>query len=135
MSHANNKELRQGGETILIVEDEKAVRDIAKATLEKFGYTTLIAENAEEALTVYKNADDKIDVLLTDVVMPKVSGKELADQLAELQSDLVVIFMSGYTNDTIGQQGVLTEDINFIQKPFSPVSLAQSVRYIIDHAE
>ena len=123
----------KGDETILIVEDEQAVRNIAKSSLEKFGYTTFTAGDAEEALAVHASAAQKIDVLLTDIVMPNVSGKELADQLAVKQPDLVIIFMSGYTDDTIGKKGVLTENINFIQKPFSPVSLAEKVRDILDH--
>ncbi|MDZ7724456.1 MAG: response regulator [candidate division KSB1 bacterium] len=131
MSHEEH--CLKGDETILIVEDEQAIRNIAKSSLQKFGYTTLTAADAEEALSVYANAAQKIDVLLTDVVMPNVSGKELADQLAVKQPDLVIIFMSGYTDDTIGKEGVLTENINFIQKPFSPASLAEKLRDILDH--
>lgn len=134
MSHENEESTRlRGGETVLIVEDERAVRNIAKSTLEKFGYTVLTAADGEEALKVYADFTRKIDVLLTDIMMPNLSGTELADLLLAQQSDLIVIFMSGYTNDTIGRKGVLTENINFIQKPFSPVSLAKSVRNILDH--
>ena len=120
----------QGGkETVLVVEDQEEVRKYATAVLKTYGYRVLGAAHAEEAWLHCKR--EQIDLLLTDVVMPKVSGRELADRLAKLQPDIKVLFMSGYTDKVIVNHGGLEAGVKFIQKPFSPEELAGKVRTVL----
>jgi two-component system cell cycle sensor histidine kinase/response regulator CckA len=121
-----------GTETILVVEDEDAVRAVACASLRRQGYTVLEAPNARAALEVLAEFSDRIELLLTDVVMPGLSGPALADRLATLRPDTRVLFMSGYTDDAIVRHGILEPGLNFLQKPFTPDILAQKVRQVLD---
>ena len=122
-----------GSETVLIVEDEPSVRGLVVRVLRELGYTLLEAANGEEALYMAREQDDKkINLLLTDVVMPQMSGKELADQLKILQPDIEVLYISGYTDDAIVHHGVLEPGTNFLQKPFSPSALTHKVREVLD---
>jgi two-component system cell cycle sensor histidine kinase/response regulator CckA len=122
-----------GNETILIVEDEPSVLRLAVQVLLKQGYTLLEAVNGEEALHIVQEQDDKkINLLLTDVVMPQMGGKELADQLKTLHPDIKVLYISGYTDDAIVHHGVLEPGTNFLQKPFSPAALTHKVREALD---
>ncbi len=122
---------RGGHETILLVEDEEAVRYVLRRTLQHEGYTILEACSGVEALSVAGQHRGQIDLLLTDVIMPQMSGRELAEQLKILQPQLKVLFMSGYTNDAILRHGVLTAEIEFLTKPFSPNLLALKVREVL----
>lgn len=121
-----------GSETVLIVEDDESVRKLARISLKKNGYRILEAENGEDALRVSKAYDGSIDLILTDVVMPKMSGKELAELIKEVYPHVKVIFMSGYTNDAIVNHGILTRGVEFIEKPFTPKNLARKVRAVLD---
>lgn len=122
----------QATETILLVEDAEMVRDLAREVLESCGYRVLVAENGREALRICEQSKRLIHLLLTDVVMPEMSGSELVKRLASLYPQLRVLYMSGYTEDAIVHHGVLNEGINFIEKPFSPDSLALRVREVLE---
>jgi PAS domain S-box-containing protein len=123
-----------GSETILLVEDEPAVRGLAREVLEGRGYTVLEAHDPVDARRICQRHGGAIDLLLTDVVMPQMSGRLLAEALAALRPAMRVLFMSGYTDDTLGTHGVLDADVAFLQKPFTPEILAQRVRGILDTA-
>ena len=123
------------GETILVVEDEKVLLKMTRRMLEPFGYQVLTAESPTEAINVMESHSGKIDLLMTDVVMPEMHGRELAEKLQAQHPDLQCLFMSGYTADVIGHHGVLEEGVHFIQKPFSRNELGRIVRKILmeDH--
>jgi PAS domain S-box-containing protein len=123
--------LQGGEETVLLVEDEGAVRQFAGRMLRKLGYTVLEAANGEEALHTAAEYEGKIDLLLTDMVMPQLGGKVLADQLQSQRPGLKVLFMSGYTDSGIARQGQLEAGIGFLQKPFSSEQLARQVREVL----
>jgi two-component system, cell cycle sensor histidine kinase and response regulator CckA len=121
-----------GTETILVVEDERALGKVARRTLEAAGYTVLAAVDGEEALGVSaRNAGD-IHLLLTDVVMPRMSGRALAEELAKARPTMRVLYMSGYTDNAIVHHGVLDEGTHFLAKPFSATVLARKVREALD---
>jgi CheY-like chemotaxis protein len=119
-----------GKETVLVVEDQAEVRNYVIAVLKKYGYRLIPAENAGEALRLCE-LEEGIDLLLTDVVMPNLSGRELADRPAKLRPGIKVLFMSGYTDDIGVHHGVLEKGMELIQKPFSPVELARRVRAVL----
>ena len=121
-----------GSETVLIVEDDDSVRKLARTSLKRNGYRILEAENGENALRVSEAHDGSIDLILTDVVMPKMSGKDLAELVEKIHPRVKVIFMSGYTNDAIVNHGILTRGVEFIEKPFTPKNLASKVRAVLD---
>jgi len=121
-----------GSETILLVEDEDVVRGLAVKILEQSGYRVLSASRGEDAIHLALKQADEIDLLLTDVVMPETSGKEVADRLRELRPGLRVVFMSGYTDEAIVHHGVLDSNVEFIQKPFTPNALVRKVREVLD---
>ena len=122
----------RGSETILLVEDEDVVRGLARQILEQAGYNVLDTGSGQEALRLCREHNEPIHLLLTDVVMPETSGKEIAQHLTSLRPATCVLFMSGYTDDAIVHHGVLDSDVEFIQKPFSPVALARKVREVLD---
>jgi len=126
-------EVFQGKETILLIEDEETLRKLARQTLTLYGYKVLEASNGEAAVSLCEEHPEPIDLVLTDVIMPGLSGREVAHQLLELRPEVRVLFMSGYTDDAIVHQGVLDEAANFIQKPFAPDALARKVREVLDH--
>ena len=124
---------RPGGrETILLVEDEPSIRVTARAILAAMGYTVLAAESPDAALKLVDGHAGGIDLMITDVVMPGMSGRELADRLLQSRPGMRCIFMSGYTADIIAQRGVLDAGVEFLQKPFSRDDLAQKVRAVLD---
>ena len=122
----------RGTETILLVEDEDVVRGLARQILEQAGYNVLDAPSGAEALRLSHEHNNPIHLLLTDVVMPETSGKEIAQRLTSTRPATCVLFMSGYTDDAIVHHGVLDSDVEFIQKPFTPVALARKVREVLD---
>jgi signal transduction histidine kinase len=121
-----------GRETILVVEDEEALCALARTGLEAYGYTVLTAFRGQLARDICDDYDGPIDLLLTDVVMPDVGGRELAADLCGRRPDLRVLYMSGYTDDTVVRHGILEQRTPFIQKPFSLTSLARRVRQVLD---
>jgi CheY-like chemotaxis protein len=125
----------RGVETILLVEDEEKLRLLAATSLRKFGYTVLEAQNAGEALLVCEQHTATIHLLLTDVVMPRMSGRQLAERLQPLRPDMKVIYMSGYTDDEVLRHGVLSATFSFFQKPITPEPLARKVREVLDAPE
>jgi two-component system cell cycle sensor histidine kinase/response regulator CckA len=121
-----------GTETILLVEDEDGVRNVAKRVLKSAGYTVLTAANGAEALTVLKHHQGPLQLLLTDVIMPGIGGRELATRTLEMRPDIRVLFMSGYAADALGRRGVLEDGTNFIGKPCSVADLTRKVREVLD---
>ena len=121
-----------GTETILLVEDEELLRVIMRETLEGSGYRVLAAASPEHALALSREHAGGIDLLLTDVVMPGMNGKQLAEQLLNERPDLNVIYMSGYTDDIIAHRGVLEARERFIEKPAPAEALLQTVREVLD---
>jgi nitrogen-specific signal transduction histidine kinase len=121
-----------GTETILLVEDELLVRDIAAKTLRGQGYTVLEAANGKEALAVAEGYPGILHLLVTDVVMPQMGGRELAENLHARRPDLRILYTSGYTDDIIVHHAVLEEGQPFLQKPFTPVALARKVREALE---
>lgn len=119
-------------ETILLVEDEKGVRELSGEILQSKGYTVLEAADPQESLKLLKKHNGSIDLLLTDVVMPGMSGRSLALNLSALSPKTKVLYMSGYTDDAIIHHGVLEKGTHFLQKPFTPEALANKVREVLD---
>jgi CheY-like chemotaxis protein len=126
-------EIACGTETILLVEDEEMVRNLSKMILTESGYTVIAAASGQQALSMYESGDHQIDMLVTDVVMPGMGGRELAEALLAHMPELRILFTSGYTDDTIIRRGVIKVDTNFIQKPFTPETLTNKVREILDN--
>ncbi len=122
---------RGGYETILLVEDDELVRSLIQRALQDEGYTILEACSGDEALSLAGQHPGGIELLMTDVVMPQMSGRELAEQLKALRPQLKVLFMSGYTDDTVVRHGVLTAEIEFLPKPFSSSKLVSKVREVL----
>jgi two-component system cell cycle sensor histidine kinase/response regulator CckA len=122
----------KGSETVLVVEDEVAVRNVIRRVLETNGYVVLVASDGQEALRLANEHRGPIRLLLTDVVMPGMSGRELADRLALVRQEAKVLYLSGYTDDAIVQHGVLESGIAFLQKPFTPQGLARRLREVLD---
>ncbi len=121
-----------GSETVLLAEDEDAVRTLTRLALQREGYTVLEARNGEEALMIGHQYQGAIHLLLTDLVMPKLSGRQLAEQLLKARPAVKVLYVSGYMDDAIIRHGLLMASTAFLQKPFSPDLLAQKVREVLD---
>ena len=132
--HPAETSMLYGTETILFVEDETEVRTLVSGFLKQAGYTVLQAENGDKALDLVKNQKIKFDLLLSDVIMPKMGGKKLADKLKQQRPDLKVIYISGYTDETISRSGILDKEILFLQKPFEPKALLELIRKTLDAA-
>jgi CheY-like chemotaxis protein len=124
-------EQTRGTETVLLVEDDAGVRDVAQALLRGLGYTVLEASNGAEALLLAEKHAAAIDLLMTDVVMPGISGRELAERLRAIHPELKVLFTSGYTDDIVVYHGVADQSLNFIGKPYSFQDLARKIRDIL----
>jgi two-component system cell cycle sensor histidine kinase/response regulator CckA len=120
-----------GHETVLLVEDEEQVRTLASHLLRRLGYHVLEASRAAQALALAADHDGEIDLLLTDVIMPEMGGRELAEKLLVERPETRVLFMSGYTDDAIVHHGVLDEGMEFLQKPLTPDTLARRVREVL----
>ena len=122
----------RGSETVLLVEDEEGVRRLLTHVLHKRGYTVLPAADAEEALRIYSERGADIHLVLTDMVMPKMSGRELAERLRRIRPEMKVVFMSGYTDDVLVRTGALGPGMSFLQKPLRPDVLAAKIREALD---
>ncbi len=121
-----------GQEIILLVEDEPTILHMTAAMLQMLGYTALVAARPQEALNIAKARQGEIHLLLTDIVMPEMNGRELAQKLLPIYPQLKCLFMSGYTSDIIAQQGILDEGVHFIQKPFAKNDLAAKIRILLE---
>jgi PAS domain S-box-containing protein len=127
-----NHELLKGAETVLLVEDEEVVREMAAEILRENGYEVMVAKDPEAALILAAQYNGVIHLMLTDVVMPRMSGRDLAEQITPLRPEMKVLYMSGYTDDAIVHHGVLEEGTAFIAKPFSIDALARKLREVLD---
>jgi CheY-like chemotaxis protein len=121
-----------GSETVLLVEDEETILRVAREALMALGYRVITASDGLHALELVAREPERIDLVITDVVMPKMGGRELATRLAEIQPDVRILFSSGYSENAISAEGVLEEGINFLQKPYTPTLLARRVREALD---
>ena len=120
------------GETVLVVEDEAAILKLIETMLEKLGYTVLAAARPGEALQLAEAQSRSIDLLITDVIMPEMNGRDLAQRMVALYPDIKLLFMSGYTANVIAHHGVLDQGVQFVQKPVSRKDLAQKIRRILE---
>lgn len=127
MAKAATRDTPPGSETILVVDDEPATLKVTRILLESFGYAVLAAGNGQEALILFRRHQHEIRLLLTDVVMPDITGPQLADRLRSIDPGLRVMYISGYQNEDLGRQGVA-----FLSKPFNPAGLAKAVREALD---
>jgi CheY-like chemotaxis protein len=118
-------------ETVLVVEDEEIVRELVCEVLQEQGYNILCARDGVDALKLAENFDGKIHLLVTDVIMPNMNGQELAAQLSTLRPDMKVLYVSGYSDNDIGDHGVLDPRFELLQKPFTPQTLARKIRDVI----
>jgi CheY-like chemotaxis protein len=125
-------ELPRGTEAVLLVEDEDEVRALTRLVLEGCGYRVLEARHGAEALQISERHPERIDLLLTDVVMPGLGGREVADRLTAQRPGLKVLFLSGYTDDSVVRHGVREDTVHFLQKPFTAVSLTRKMREVLD---
>jgi two-component system cell cycle sensor histidine kinase/response regulator CckA len=126
------RKIARGTETILLAEDDEMVRSLVRETLEREGYKVLESADPVEARRIADHHKGKIQLLITDVVMPKLSGRELADQLIRRRPELKVLYMSGYTDNAVLNSGILHQDVAFLQKPFTPSALAEKVREVLE---
>jgi two-component system cell cycle sensor histidine kinase/response regulator CckA len=123
-----------GTETILVVEDNASLRELTRKILQRQGYTVLLSGNGEEAMRICDEHDGTIALALTDVVMPGVSGRELANHLQHRRPDMRILYMSGYTDDAILHLGVLNAGVPLLEKPFTPGALVAKIRDVLDSA-
>ncbi|NPU86265.1 MAG: PAS domain S-box protein [Syntrophaceae bacterium] len=131
VKEAPDRKTARGSETVLLVEDDESVRDMALNILEHLGYNVLTAANGGEALLLMEKQGDDIDMLMTDVVMPGMNGRELAERLIGIKPELKVLFTSGYTENVIVHHGILDSNLNFIGKPYSLQALARKMREVL----
>src|SRR5256712_9607149 len=128
-------EVPRGSETILVVEDQKELRELVRQMIEMNGYSVVAASEGLEALEICKQHTGAIHLMLSDVVMPQMGGRELAQRLATLRPDMKVLYMSGYTSNAIVHHGILDPGTAFLQKPFTPDGLARKVREVLDQGQ
>mgnify|MGYP000181250311 CR=1 FL=1 len=122
----------RGSETILLVEDEERVRVVAQTIMRKYGYKVLDAQSGGDALLLCEQHTGTIDLLLTDVVMPRMSGRQLAERLHSVRPNMKVLYMSGHTDDAVVRRGLLDATVAFLQKPITPETLARKIREVLD---
>ncbi len=128
-------EILSGTETVLVVEDEPALRRLISVSLEKRGYTVLAAEDGTEAIRILENNPGEIDLVVSDIMMPKLNGLELRKKATLLRPDMRFLFISGYAEDTIGRTAHLPQDAGYLEKPFLPIELARKVRALLNETD
>jgi CheY-like chemotaxis protein len=133
--HVPTGHLGHGGETVLVVEDEEALREVTRRILARNGYQVLTAAHGPEALKVIEDTDSPIHLLLTDVIMPHMLGKDLASNARQLQPGIRVLYMSGYAQPVLASQGTLDPGVTLVEKPFSEPDLLHRVREVLDTPE
>ncbi|HEX5450502.1 MAG TPA: response regulator [Gaiellaceae bacterium] len=121
-----------GTETILVVEDADAVRDLVKTALESFGYTVIATSNGADALEIVRDEATHVDLVFTDMVMPGMNGRELAEQIEDVRPSVKLLFSSGYSADTVIRQGIASAAVAFIQKPYLSIELVEKIRSVLD---
>jgi len=126
------KEGARGSETILLVEDEDAVRGLTSRILEKQGYRVIAAQHGKEAMDIATKEEGRIDLVLTDIVMPGMNGRGLVERLAGIRPRIKSLYMSGYTDDDIVRRGFVEPSKSFLQKPFTSEALLRTVRKVLD---
>jgi two-component system, cell cycle sensor histidine kinase and response regulator CckA len=126
------EKLANGSETVLVVEDESAVRSFTRMVLQRSGYQVIEAGNGEEALSLSREHTGKIQLLVTDMVMPGMGGRQVAEALEQQRPGVRVLYLSGYTENTIAQRGALGSELPFLQKPFTMEALLRKVRQVLD---
>jgi len=126
------KNVAGGQETILIVEDEPGMRELTTIFLEEYGYRVLAASGPEQAVELAEGFPEPIDLLLTDVIMPKMSGGKLAEKIVKARPQTKIVYMTGYTDDMLVQHKVLEPGVKLLQKPFTKVDLGLTVRATLD---
>jgi two-component system cell cycle sensor histidine kinase/response regulator CckA len=131
--HATKSHALQGTETVLLVEDDAVVRELVRRTLVLYGYTVLEAANGAEAIELCRQSDAQIHVMLTDVIMPQVNGRDLAQAVLESRPETRILYMSGYSGEAVVRHGMLTHEMPFLQKPFTPEALARKLRELLAH--
>jgi DNA-binding response OmpR family regulator len=129
---ARPAQLRGGTETVLVTDDDEGVRRITRTMLEHLGYTVIIAADGEDAVEVFTDHRDRIDLLILDVIMPKKNGKQVYDEVRKIRPGVKTLFTSGYTADVISSKGMLEEGMHFIAKPASLRELSQKIRDVLD---
>ncbi len=123
---------RHGKGNILVVEDDETLREVIPNILDRLGYAYILADSPKDALRLCQQQETRIDLLLTDVIMPGMSGKELWDQIRVIKPEIRVVYMSGYPADVISRQGVLDSGVHFIQKPFSTTDLGKKLQSVME---
>ncbi|HMD14696.1 MAG TPA: response regulator, partial [Bacteroidota bacterium] len=126
------EKLMHGTETIVVVEDDEAVRSLAKTALETFGYTVIAVTNGKDAVDYLLQNEGKVHLVLTDVIMPGMNGVEISEAINKLAPDVPLVFMSGYSADIIHKRSLLKENSEIIAKPFTPTVLLKKVREVLD---
>lgn len=122
----------QGSETILLAEDEEGVRSLIRLALSSYGYNVIEGRHGEEAYEMFRRHPGGVDLLVTDVVMPRMSGRQLADLIHSAKPDIKVLFLSGYTDDAVVRHGLVEAGMPFLQKPFTPTMVVRKVREVLD---
>jgi DNA-binding NtrC family response regulator len=125
----------RGAETVLLVEDDAEVRQLIHRALSSYGYQVLEAITGQHAVELAREYKDSIHLLVTDVIMPRIGGADLAGLIKPVHPETRVLYISGYTNDAIIRHGIMTANVNFLQKPFTPAGLAVKVRHVLDARE
>jgi CheY-like chemotaxis protein len=132
---AGARPVLRGTETILLVEDDDQVRRLARTILERNGYRVIEATNGSDAIGLAGDTTFEFDLLLTDVVMPRTSGRQVAEQITAIRPSIIVVYMSGYTDDAILRHGVIGEGVSFVEKPLIPNALLTKVREALDRRQ
>jgi two-component system, cell cycle sensor histidine kinase and response regulator CckA len=128
----DNMNMASGSETILVVDDDESIRNMIIDTLQPLGYNILTSASAREALDLSRTSEEHIDLILSDVIMPGMNGRELADAIRMEQPGIKIVLMSGYTDNVIAHHGALQMDYILINKPLLPIFLANKIREVLD---
>jgi CheY-like chemotaxis protein len=125
-------DLPRGAETVLLAEDDDAVRNMTRNVLEDFGYTVIEAVDGEDAVRKFREHGERVDLLVLDMIMPRKNGKEACREIMEIRPGVKALFTSGYTADLVHKKGILEPGVNFIVKPSTPAALLRKVREVLD---